>query len=801
MKLVYLGHARPLDRSGPISGSDQRAAELKTWLGGRGDELHLVAPASAADESADCSVYRDPAELEQLLSRLSPDALLVGLWDLLADLPDRLQLPVIADLVAPRILESVYEPRSLHEALARMTQLLRRADHFLVGNQRQRDLQVGFLMMAGFDLSERLPVDVVPLTGEVADVGPRLDPGETVELIAGGVNWPWRQDQAYLDAVNGVLDHQSGAARLTRLSRDPDRVDELLPYSEFEAVLGRSHVGLELAQPNVERQFSRSFRLMEYLRHGLPVIVNDYIDLAPAIREADAGWVVSSPGELADTIRRIVPMLMESPGRYRGLSDNALQLARCHYDRAQNFAPLGRYLDNPTRVKLRPAVVGTSPVPSPGAAAPPRATGGVLWDSLKRRGGDAFWRGICRIMRPLCQRRGVRWVMVTRSDLFPANHGAAVKIVRSAEAVSREVGTVAVVTDDPRRFHLFENGQHRELPYPAWLRLLRLPAFLGNARLRALGLPVNELGMYRPMVDRGFVLRSLYLSLAESVEVFHAEFPAYARPCILARNLLGGSAMMVEHNVEYQRIEQQYPGVAGSPASGFLRGVEIGLANQCDAVVTVSQPDADTLERDGVAPHLLTVIPHGVELDQSRSVEAVNVRAEFGLGDCDFVVVFHGQYGYRPNLEAISLVASQLLPAWQQRGLDCQVLAIGPEPPRRKLHPRLHFTGPVASVAPYLKDCDLAVVPLQEGGGTRMKVLDYFAAGVPVVITTKGVEGIPVHSGQELIIEDDLGRMAEVVAELLENPARRTALVEQANRFVETLDWRNIGRRYVDLFS
>ena len=130
MKLVYLGHARPLDRSGPISGSDQRAAELKTWLGGRGDELHLVAPASAADESADCSVYRDPAELEQLLSRLSPDALLVGLWDLLADLPDRLQLPVIADLVAPRILESVYEPRSLHEALARMTQLLRRADHF-----------------------------------------------------------------------------------------------------------------------------------------------------------------------------------------------------------------------------------------------------------------------------------------------------------------------------------------------------------------------------------------------------------------------------------------------------------------------------------------------------------------------------------------------------------------------------------------------------------------------------------------------------------------------------------------------
>ena len=49
------------------------------------------------------------------------------------------------------------------------------------------------------------------------------------------------------------------------------------------------------------------------------------------------------------------------------------------------------------------------------------------------------------------------------------------------------------------------------------------------------------------------------------------------------------------------------------------------------------------------------------------------------------------------------------------------------------------------------------------------------------------------------MIEDDLDRMAEVVAELLTHPAQRAALVTQATRFVDTLDWRNIGRRYVDL--
>ncbi|MGY6555912.1 MAG: glycosyltransferase family 4 protein, partial [Wenzhouxiangella sp.] len=115
-------------------------------------------------------------------------------------------------------------------------------------------------------------------------------------------------------------------------------------------------------------------------------------------------------------------------------------------------------------------------------------------------------------------------------------------------------------------------------------------------------------------------------------------------------------------------------------------------------------------------------------------------------------------------------------------------------------HPDIRLTGSLPSLTGALSLADLAVVPLISGGGTRMKILDYFAAGVPVISTAKGCEGLPLSDGRELLIRDDWDAFAESAAHLLQHPDQGRALAERATAFVEKLDWLEIGRRYEHLF-
>ena len=77
---------------------------------------------------------------------------------------------------------------------------------------------------------------------------------------------------------------------------------------------------------------------------------------------------------------------------------------------------------------------------------------------------------------------------------------------------------------------------------------------------------------------------------------------------------------------------------------------------------------------------------------------------------------------------------------------------------------RIEVTGEVDDVVPYLARATALVLPLRKGGGTRLKVLEAFAAGVPVVSTAKGVEGLDVVPGRHyLAAEDDEQMVAELV--------------------------------------
>ncbi len=300
--------------------------------------------------------------------------------------------------------------------------------------------------------------------------------------------------------------------------------------------------------------------------------------------------------------------------------------------------------------------------------------------------------------------------------------------------------------------------------------------------------------------DSSFFWHCLYAGKQLNAGILQAEFPAYAKPCIEARNILNASVVLVEHNVEYARLKAQVAELSDEQFRN-LQAIEIDLCNRSDAVVCVSDNDRQQLLSDGVKPELLSTIPHGFDPEPYKLPAIGSLREDFGLPDDAVLIAFHGTFSYPPNRDAITVFAEILLPQLASSRYPFHVIAIGRNPPAKSPHPNIHFTGSVDEVGPWLKACDLAVIPLREGGGTRMKIIDCFAAGLPVVSTSKGIEGIPVVNGREAFISDDWLSITNEIIELAESKEHRQKLSTAAMEFAAEMDWKSLGKRYLSIFS
>jgi glycosyltransferase involved in cell wall biosynthesis len=97
----------------------------------------------------------------------------------------------------------------------------------------------------------------------------------------------------------------------------------------------------------------------------------------------------------------------------------------------------------------------------------------------------------------------------------------------------------------------------------------------------------------------------------------------------------------------------------------------------------------------------------------------------------------------------------------------------------------VHVTGGVPSVAPYLARGTLFVAPLRQGGGTRMKLIEALAAGIPVVTTSLGAQGLGAVPGRHLLIADDPAAFAETVVKALADRKLRDRLGRSGQALVQ----------------
>ena len=800
MKILLVAQEPPLDSSQVVTGNAVRSRQLSDALKSAGHTVRQVfkhhGDAHRDDGFADRDAFRS------LVIRHRPELILVSYWELVKLLPFDLEPPVVLDFIAPRPLEQLFEnPGALGAELRQLNLALRKCDLMLVGSELQKHLLILPLLEAGFDIRKDLPVRVLPLCARPAGT-PQSDPEQDGwTLVSGGISWPWRVGAPYWRAITRFhrTQNQQKSQLPSRLlllggqyplhdhfsdSELDFEVEPLLPYDKFSGFLRRSaHIGLELAEQNIERSYSQSFRSVEFLRHGLPLICNAYLPIAGLIREYDAGWLIDRPGELPGLLKEIYADV----SAWRRKSRNALKLVEDALDPDQRARPLLEWLESASK---------SARLPEPEAPVEPELGVPPLRQRLKRQ----FRLGLRALRARIFatdEQSGI--VIVTRSDLFPTDHGAAVKIVATARALAGHQRRVAIVSDERHRWWELEAGRLVARKIPAWLRMFALPGALSKLVHFSKDIPESNAFLYLPLSDGSFFWRTLYVARKIGAGILQAEFPAYAKPCLKVRSVLGTQVVLVEHNVEYARLKAQLPELSDAQYQRY-KAIELALCNRVNAVVCVSDNDRQVLAEDGVDPQRLHTIPHGVDLASYAVPSRHDARERFGIPDEATVLVFHGTFSYPPNTEALGVFADELLPRLERLGINCHVLAIGRNPPATSPHHRIHLTGSVKEIAGWLKAADIAVIPLREGGGTRMKIVDCFAAKLPLISTSKGIEGIPVENGHDALVIDEWDEMATAIVSLSANPDQAETLAENGHILARKLDWHVIARRYLDLY-
>jgi len=218
-----------------------------------------------------------------------------------------------------------------------------------------------------------------------------------------------------------------------------------------------------------------------------------------------------------------------------------------------------------------------------------------------------------------------------------------------------------------------------------------------------------------------------------------------------------------------------------------------------DFFITVSDNEKKVLVSYGIENNRIEVIPNGVDTEHFSDCSRIDsrlVKRRYGLENFK-VVVFVGNMEYLPNKEAAELIVSTIAPKVVDKVHDVKFLIIGRHQQNFNVNsPNIFFTGVVDDVAKLLIPSDLAIAPLLHGSGTRLKVVEYFSAGLPVISTTVGVEGLDVCNGVDVIIEDDMDNFASKIIELLEDEDRRTKIGSSARLLaLEKYDWFTITKK------
>jgi len=283
------------------------------------------------------------------------------------------------------------------------------------------------------------------------------------------------------------------------------------------------------------------------------------------------------------------------------------------------------------------------------------------------------------------------------------------------------------------------------------------------------------------------------LLAAEEFEVIHAETTYMAqflpRQQRRARHVVGlQNVEWLRHRRGAERAKGLLSRLVGRWEAHKMRRWEAHALRHADLVCAVSTTEAALVH--SLALHTqVCLVPNGVDTTEFTPCS--------GQESLQPHLVFVGTLSYPPNAEAVLHFCRHILSLIRAAVPDVHLTVVGQQPSpevRALAGTGITVTDTVPDVRPYLAAAQVVIVPLLQGAGTRLKILEALAMGKAVVSTGIGAEGLDLTHGRELLIAERDEDFATLAVQLLQCPSLRRELGERGRaRVVRDYDWRRIG--------
>ena len=258
------------------------------------------------------------------------------------------------------------------------------------------------------------------------------------------------------------------------------------------------------------------------------------------------------------------------------------------------------------------------------------------------------------------------------------------------------------------------------------------------------------------------------------------------------RSAAPGAAIVSDwHNVESELMWRYAETTSSMPkrlmarrTAALIERSENKLLDHCDAHTVVSDREREKLLKRR-ADARVSVVPNGVDVNFYRS----------GTSRCASArnLLFVGSMDYHANIDAMDWFVKHVWPSVRQQHPDLRVQIVGRDPVddiKNLASADVEVTGTVADVRPFYSDALAVIVPLRVGGGTRLKILEAMAAGIPVVSSSLGAEGLQVIDGIHVLIADAPSAWGTQIERLRSDERLSSRLITEGGALVDNFyDW------------